>query len=232
MAKILLVEDDKTIGKLVSLQLERDHHLVERVDTGKEALFSLKMHDYDLVILDWMLPDLSGLEVCRTYRGGGGRVPILMLTARGEAQDKVSALDTGADDYLVKPFVPAELLARIRALLRRPSVIAGKNLTVQDIVLDTGMRQVTRAGSSVELTAKEFALLELLMRHPNQSFSVEAILDRLWKSETTASLETVRTHMKTLRRKLGDSEENPIIRTKRGLGYRIISDERKDSEQN
>lgn len=225
MAKILLVEDDKTIGKLVSLQLERDHHLVERVDTGKDALFNLKVHDYDLVILDWMLPDLTGLDVCRGYRDSGGRVPILMLTARGEAQDKVSALDTGADDYLVKPFVPAELSARIRALLRRPSVIAGKNLAVRDIVLDTSTRQVSRDGQSVELTAKEFALLELLMRHPNQSFSIEAILDRLWKSETSASLETVRTHIKTLRRKLGDSEENPIIRTKRGLGYRIVSED-------
>ncbi len=226
MAKILLVEDDKTIGKLISIQLERDHHLVERVTTGKDALFNLKVHDYDLLILDWMLPDLSGLEVCKVYRASGGKVPILMLTARGEAQDKVSALDTGADDYLVKPFVPVELSARIRALLRRPStVLAGKNLSVQDIVIDTVMRQVTRAGNSIELTAKEFALLELLMRHPNQSFSVEAILDRLWKSETSASLETVRTHVKTLRRKLGDNEENPIIRTKRGLGYRIVSNE-------
>lgn len=225
MAKILLVEDDKTIGKLVSLQLERDHHLVERVDTGKDALFNLKVHDYDLVILDWMLPDLTGLDVCKGYRDAGGKVPILMLTARGEAQDKVSALDTGADDYLVKPFVPAELSARIRALLRRPSVIAGKHLAVRDIILDTAMRQVSRGGQAIELTAKEFALLELLMRHPNQSFSVEAILDRLWKSETSASLETVRTHIKTLRRKLGDSEDNPIIRTKRGLGYRIVADD-------
>lgn len=225
MAKILLVEDDKTIGKLVTLQLERDHHLVERVDTGKDALFNLKVHDYDLVILDWMLPDLSGLDVCKGYRDSGGKVPILMLTARGEAHDKVSALDTGADDYLVKPFVPVELLARIRALLRRPSILTGKNLAVQDIILDTASRQVSRNGSEIELTAKEFALLELLMRHPNQSFSVEAILDRLWKSETSASLETVRTHVKTLRRKLGDNEDNPIIRTKRGLGYRIVSED-------
>lgn len=225
MAKILLVEDDNTISKLVALQLERDHHIVERADSGKDALFNLKVHDYDLVLLDWMLPDLSGLEVCKRYRDSGGKVPILMLTARSEAQDKVSALDTGADDYLVKPFVPAELSARVRALLRRPSVIAGKYLTVRDIALDTSTRQVTRGGQSIELTAKECALLELLMRHPNQSFGVDAILDRLWKSETSASLETVRTHFKTLRRKLGDSDENPIIRTKRGLGYRIVTDE-------
>lgn len=230
MAKILLVEDDKTIGKLLTLQLEQEHHLIERVDSGKDALFNLRVHDYDLVILDWMLPDLTGLDVCKTYRESGGKVPILMLTARGEAQDKVSALDTGADDYLVKPFVPVELSARIRALLRRPSVIAGKNLMVGDISLDTGMRQVTRNGIAIELTAKEFGLLELLMRHPNQSFSVEAILDRLWKSETSASLETVRTHVKTLRRKLGDSEDNPIIRTKRGLGYRIVDEKSSAAE--
>ncbi len=225
MAKILLVEDDKTIGRLVALQLERDHHLVEHVDTGKDALFSLKVHDYDLVILDWMLPDLTGLDVCKGYRDSGGKVPILMLTGRHEAQDKVDALDTGADDYLVKPFNPAELSARIRALLRRPGVIAGKNLSVRDIVIDTATRQATRGGTQIELTAKEFALLELLMRHPNQSFAVEAILDRLWKSEASASLETVRTHVKTLRRKIGDSEENPIIRTKRGLGYRIVTED-------
>lgn len=224
MAKILLVEDDKMMGKFVTLQLEREHYVVEKVDTGKDALFNLRVHDYDLVILDWMLPDLSGLEVCRTYRNGGGRVPILMLTARGEAQDKVSALDTGADDYLVKPFVTEELGARVRALLRRPNVMTGKTLQVRDLLLDTSSRQVTRTGRSIELTAKEFALLELLMRHPSQSFTVEAILDRLWKSETNASLETVRTHVKTLRRKIGDSEENPIIRTRRGMGYRIVGE--------
>ena len=224
MAKILLVEDDKMMGRLVTLQLERDHYVVERVDSAKDALFNLRVHDYDLVILDWMLPDQTGLDVCRTYRSAGGKLPILMLTAKNEAHDKVSALDTGADDYLVKPFVPEELSARVRALLRRPTMITGKTFQVRDLLLDTTSRQVSRSGRTVELTAKEFALLELLMRHPSQSFTVEAILDRLWKSETNASLETVRTHVKTLRRKIGDSEENPIIRTRRGLGYRIVGD--------
>lgn len=224
MAKILLVEDDKMMGRLVTLQLERDHNVVERVDSGKDALFNLKVHDYDLMILDWMLPDLSGLDVCRTYRNSGGKIPILMLTAKGEAHDKVSALDTGADDYLVKPFIPEELSARVRALLRRPNIIQGKTFQVKDLVLDTASRQVSKAGKGVDLTAKEFALLELLMRHPSQSFTVEAILDRLWKSETNASLETVRTHVKTLRRKIGDTEDQPIIRTRRGLGYRIVGE--------
>lgn len=212
------------MGRLVTLQLERDHYVVERVDSAKDALFNLRVHDYDLVILDWMLPDQTGLDVCRTYRNSGGKVPILMLTAKGEPHDKVSALDTGADDYLVKPFVPEELNARVRALLRRPTTMTGKTFQVRDLQLDTASRQVSRSGRTVELTAKEFALLELLMRHPSQSFTVEAILDRLWKSETNASLETVRTHVKTLRRKIGDNEENPIIRTRRGLGYRIVGD--------
>jgi DNA-binding response OmpR family regulator len=196
--------------------------MVDHVDAGIAALSQLKLSSYELVILDWMLPDLSGVDVCRQYRGSGGRTPILMLTARGAIEDKAAGLNAGCDDYLVKPFHPVELNARVQALLRRPQSYAGKVLTVRDIELDTETSRVFRAGSEIDLTSKEFSLLELLMRYPNQSFTLETILNRVWQSDSAASVDTVRTHMKTLRRKLGDSEENGLIRTKRGAGYRIV----------
>lgn len=224
MAKILLVEDDKNLSRLLVVQLEHDRHLVDVVAQGQDALAALKIHEYDLVILDWMLPDVTGVDICKQYRQKGGVAPILMLTAKGTAEDKVVGLDAGADDYLTKPFNPPELSARIRALLRRPVSLAGKAFVVKDLMLDTVTRRVTRAEQTVELTAKEFSLLELLMRHPNQSFTVESILDRLWHADDNASMETVRTHIKTLRRKIGDSEENPIIRSRRGLGYKIVDE--------
>lgn len=222
MAKILLVEDDTNLGQLLKLQLEQGRHLVDHVAGGFIALSQLKVNTYELIILDWMLPDLSGVDVCRQFRGQGGRTPILMLTARGSVEDRASGLNAGADDYLVKPFAPVELNARVQALLRRPVTYAGKLLTVRDIELDTETARVFRAGQEIDLTAKEFALLELLMRYPNQSFTLETILSRVWQSDSNASVDTVRTHMKTLRRKLGDTDETGIIRTKRGAGYRIV----------
>ena len=222
MAKILLVEDDTNLGQLLKLQLEQGRHLVDHVAAGFIALSKLKVNTYELIILDWMLPDLSGVDVCRQFRGKGGRTPILMLTARGSVEDRASGLNAGADDYLVKPFAPVELNARVQALLRRPVTYAGKLLTVRDIELDTETARVFRAGQEIDLTAKEFALLELLMRYPNQSFTLETILSRVWQSDSNASVDTVRTHMKTLRRKLGDTDETGIIRTKRGAGYRIV----------
>lgn len=222
MSKILLVEDDENLAFLLKMQLEQARFLVDHVAAGLPALSQLKMAQYDIVILDWMLPDISGVDVCRQYRGSGGRTPILMLTARGAVEDKAAGLNAGADDYLVKPFHPIELNARVQALLRRPTSYAGKTLQVKDIELDTEGNRVFKGGQEIDLTSKEFSLLELLMRYPNQSFTLESILSRVWQSDSTASVDTVRTHMKTLRRKLGDSEENGIIRTKRGAGYRIV----------
>lgn len=223
MAKILLVEDDDSLAYLLKMQLEQTRHLVDVARKGIDALSQLRCNSYDLVILDWMLPDLAGVEVARQYRSSGGRVPVLMLTAKGTVEDKATGLNAGADDYLVKPFHPTELDARVNALLRRPPTYAGRTLTVRDVELDTASGTVLKGGAEVELTAKEFSLLELLMRYPNQSFSLEAILDRVWDSDSSASIDTVRTHMKTLRKKLGDnSEGDGLIRTKRGQGYRIV----------
>lgn len=224
MAKILLVEDDDSLAFLLKMQLEQSRHLIDVARRGLDALSQLRGNaSYELIILDWMLPDLAGVDVCKQYRSSGGRIPVLMLTAKGTVEDKAAGLNAGADDYLVKPFHPTELDARVNALLRRPATYAGKTLSVRDIELDTASGTVTRGGNEIELTAKEFSLLELLMRYPNQSFSLEAILDRVWDSDSAASIDTVRTHMKTLRKKIGDNnDEDGVIRTKRGQGYRIV----------
>ena len=222
MAKILLVEDDKNLAYLLKMQLEQSRHLVDVAGRGLDALAQLRSNSYEIVILDWMLPDASGIDVCREYRALGGRCHILMLTAKGTVEDKASGLNAGADDYMVKPFHPTELDARVNALLRRPPTYTGKKLKVRDIELDTAAGVVLKDGVEIELTAKEFSLLELLMRYPNQSFSLEAILDRVWDSDSSASIDSVRTHMKTLRKKLGDSDEAGYIKTKRGQGYRIV----------
>jgi DNA-binding response OmpR family regulator len=221
--KILLVEDDPNLAYLLRIHFERERFLVDTVTKGAEALAQTKTHGYELIVLDWMLPDITGVEVCEQYRSNGGQAPILMLTARGAVDDKAQGLEAGADDYMVKPFHPKELTARVRALLRRPRNLEGKVLRARDIEFDTATRRVLRNGKDIELTPKEAALLELLMRYPNRSFTLESILDRLWHSDSTASIDTVRTHMKTLRKKVGDNEEDPLIRTKRGAGYSLTT---------
>lgn len=223
MAKILVVEDDYSIGVVLLSILEGENHVVDIVRKGEEALAAIKTAVYDLLILDWTLPDLPGVEVCRTLRSSGSNVPILMLTGRGTVQEKAMGLDAGSDDYLVKPFDPIELLARVRALLRRKAAVTTENvLQVGNISLDTLTHQVTKDGLDIELRPKEYALLELLMRHPNQSFSADAILSRLWQSDAATSVDTVRTHVKRLREKLGDNDDNALIVSARYVGYKIV----------
>lgn len=225
MPKVLIVEDDLVFSYLIQHHLELNHYLSEAVKTGKEGLKHLDSGAYDLAILDWMLPDMLGVEVCKLFRSNGGSIPILLLTSKNSSEEKAIGLDSGADDYLVKPFDPTELMARLRALLRRPVGFTGKMLKVQDVEMDTSTFRVTRAGKEVDLALKEIAILELLMRHPNQRFTAEALLRRVWRSDASASVETVRTHMKTLRKKLNDSNESPLIRTTRHLGYRIVDND-------
>lgn len=220
--KILLVEDDKNLAYLLKLHFKQENFLIDWVTSASQALAQLKAHTYELIVLDWMLPDLSGVEVCKQFRQTGGKTPVLMLTAKGTIEDKAMGLDSGADDYLVKPFHPKELTARTNALLRRQPNWEAKLLRAKDIELDATNKRVFKAGQEIELTAKEFAILELLMRNANHSFTLEAILDRLWQSDTQGSIDTVRTHMKTLRKKIGDNESAPIIHTKRGQGYRLV----------
>lgn len=222
MPKVLVVEDDLVFSYVIQHHLEQNHYVVEAVKTGQEGLTKLEQRIFDLAILDWMLPDMMGVDICKQFRAGGGTTPILILTAKNSSEEKALGLDSGADDYLVKPFDPTELLARLRALLRRPAGWTGKTLRVRDLELDTTTYRVTRGGREVELALKEIAILELLMRHPNQRFTAEAMLQRIWRSDGSASIETVRTHMKTLRKKLNDTDENALIKTTRHLGYRIV----------
>jgi two-component system phosphate regulon response regulator PhoB len=225
MAKVLVVEDDLVFSYLIQHHLELNHYIVDAVKTGAEGLACLEQRIFDLAILDWMLPDMLGVEICKKFRAQGGTTPILLLTAKNSSEEKALGLDSGADDYLVKPFDPPELLARLRALLRRPAGFTGKLLRVRDVELDTTTYRVTRAGKEIDLALKEIAILELLMKHPNQRFTAEIMLQRLWRSDASASVETVRTHMKTLRKKLNDTNENALIRTTRHLGYRIVDDD-------
>jgi DNA-binding response OmpR family regulator len=219
MAKILLVEDDPDLAKLVASILIIDRHTVEAVNDGSEALGHLKMFKYELVILDWMLPGMTGKEICQQFRDRGGKTPILMLTSRSSAEEKEEGLDAGADDYLTKPFNPKELSARIRALLRRPQTVSAKVLQVGVVTLDPKTVRVHKDGEEIHLLPKEFSLLELFMRYPNEVFSGEALLERIWAKESAASLDTVRTYMKTLRKKIDPDNGNSLIRTVRGIGY-------------
>ncbi|MFN8656268.1 MAG: response regulator transcription factor [Candidatus Obscuribacterales bacterium] len=221
MAKILIVEDEPDLSDPIRAFLMHEHHIVEVVDNGLEALERLRFYKYDVIILDWMLPGLQGVEVCKQFRAGGGTTPILMLTARKQTTEKIFALDAGADDYLTKPFDVQEVSARVRALLRRPAAMSGNVLKARNLVLETSTFKVTREDEDIQLLPKEFALLEFLMRHPNQVFSAEALLDRVWASDSDASPETIRTYVKRLRQKIDTTGQPSIIGTVHGVGYKL-----------
>lgn len=225
MPKVLLVEDDDVFINLIQHHLRSHNYVVETCRSGSEGLDRLGAEVFDIAILDWVLPDMLGVDICRNFRKNGGTTPILLLTAKNSSDEKATGLDAGADDYLVKPFDETELLARLRALMRRATIVPRTILKVRDIQLDTTTYRVTRSNKEIDLAQKEIAILELLMRHPNQRFTAESMLTRLWHSDCTVSAETVRTHIKTLRKKLGDHGDNSAIRTTRHLGYRIVDDE-------
>jgi DNA-binding response OmpR family regulator len=201
--------------------LTHERHNVECVVDGAQALERLQYYKYDVVILDLMLPDVSGVEVCKKFRADGGRTPILMLTGRNQISDKEQGLDAGADDYLTKPFEPRELSARLRALLRRSPEMVSNSMQAGNLVLEMEKRRVTQNGAVIQLLPLEFALLEFLMRHPGQVFSPEALLDRVWGSKSDASIDALRTYIKTLRKKIQAEGEPALIRTVHGVGYKF-----------
>lgn len=221
MAKILVVEDEHDLAVPMKDWLTREQHIVEIVSTGTDALDRLRVYKYDVVILDIMLPGVSGLEVCKRYRNDGGSSSILMLTAKSTIEDKEVGLDAGADDYLTKPFHLKELSARIRALLRRHTQSTSRELRAGNLVLDVVSRRVLQNGQEIHFVPREFSLLEFLMRHPNQVFSAEALLDRIWASDTMASPDTIRTYIKILRKKLNSEGKDSIIKTVHGVGYKL-----------
>lgn len=222
--RVLVVEDDRRILDFIRKGLEEEGHAVDVAHDGDEALDWPAVVDFDAIVLDIMLPGRDGIEVCRTLRTRGVRTPILMLTARDTVEDRVAGLDSGADDYLVKPFAFAELLARLRALLRREPVLLGTTLEVADLSLDTVTRQVSRAGQPVTLTNKEYALLEYLMRHPNQVLTRTMIAEHVWNFDFDTGTNVIDVHIRYLRRKIDDPHELKLIQTVRGAGYRISAD--------
>lgn len=221
MPKILLVEDDKPLAEKIRDWLEFSHHSIETAHDGNEARDRMRLCEYDLIILDWMLPDVTGIELLREFRGRRAATPILMLTGRDSIADKEEGLDSGADDYLTKPFDMRELTSRVNALIRRISSNYDPVLKTKSIALDTRSRQVTRNGEPVKLQPQEVALLEFLLRNPNDVFSVEALFTRVWPSDLEASPDTVRVCITRLRNKLDSEGKSSVIKTVHRVGYQI-----------
>lgn len=217
-AKILIIEDDQGILKFLRRGLTYEGYEVEVAEEGKQGLELAEEEPPDLVILDLMLPGMDGLEVCRRLRAEGD-VPILMLTAKDETNDRVTGLDMGADDYMVKPFEFKELLARIRALMRRAQPTQTKILEFADLTLDRGTRRAHRGERTISLTAKEYELLELFMEHPRQVLTREVIYDRVWGYNFGGQSNIIEVYVRYLRQKLEKNGEPRLIHTLRGVGY-------------
>jgi DNA-binding response OmpR family regulator len=219
--RILVVEDNKRLNDSLCMTLQDDGYAVDPAYDGLDGEEMARMGVYDVIILDIMLPNKDGLEVCRALRSKRISTPILLLTARDELDDRVRGLDSGADDYLVKPFEVDELRARIRALLRRESSNRSGLLQVADLVMDPATRQVWRAGQPVELTAKEFSLLEYMLRHPNHLITREMAESHLWSQDQVVTSNVVDVYIRRLRRKLDEPHAIKLIETMRGAGYRL-----------
>lgn len=216
--RILIIEDDEAILRVLRRSLAYEGYTVETALDGETGLSLARDAHPDLVILDWMLPGMDGLEVCQRMRAGGN-VPILMLTAKDTVNDRVMGLDAGADDYMVKPFQLDELLARVRALLRRTQPDRVPVLNFADLVLDTATRQAMRKGRVISLTAKEYDLLELFLRHPRQVLTREMIFDRVWGYDFGGESNVLDVYIRYLRQKLETEGEMRLIHTVRGVGY-------------
>jgi DNA-binding response OmpR family regulator len=224
--RILLVEDERKISAYVKRGLEEAGYAVDTAYTGREALDWATAATYDLIVLDILLPELDGLTVCRTLRQRGDRTPILMLTARDAIDDRVTGLDAGADDYLVKPFAMKELFARLRALARRPAdTPRSPILQFADLALDTRTHQVRRGDRLIHLAAKEFAVLECLLREPERVLTRTQIAEHVWNYDTFNQSNVVDVYIRNLRRKIDDGSGPRLIHTVRGAGYRLSLDE-------
>ncbi|MBP3962217.1 response regulator transcription factor [Paenibacillus lignilyticus] len=221
-AHILVVDDDDKITSLLRRSLAFEGYEVATASNGHEGLKQMLVSDPDLLILDVMMPQLDGWEVCRRVREGGSTVPIMMLTAKDDITDRVRGLDLGADDYLVKPFALEELLARVRALLRRKSDKLEENsssLQFEDLTLDLDSREAIRAGRRIDLTAKEFDLLQLLMQNPRRVLTRDAIMDKIWGFDYSGESNVLEVYIAMLRQKTEDGKSPRLIQTVRGTGY-------------
>jgi two-component system response regulator MprA len=216
--RVLIIEDDEEILRVLKRVLTYEGYIVDTALTGQAGLILAREQMPDLIILDWMLPKMDGLEVCRRLQKLGNQ-PIVMLTAKDTTQDRVEGLDAGADDYVVKPFEIEELLARIRALLRRTAADRVKVLEFEDLKLDSSTRKAIRGEREIELTAKEYDLLELFMRHPRQVMTREVIFDRVWDYDFGGESNVLDVYIRYLRQKLEEEDEKRLIYTVRGVGY-------------
>lgn len=219
MLKILLVEDAEEFAVSLAERLELDDYQVRISGNGSEALDILKNEDFDLLVVDWDLPGLSGVELINAYRRAGGNRPIIMLTGRADVESRAEGLDSGADDYLPKPFAAAELLVRLRSILRRPKKILPDRIRMQTLEIDFVKKTVSVEGKKVSLARMEFAVLEFLIAHPKQMFSAKALIDAVWASEVESGEDAVRTCVRRLRKKITDSQGNCVVDTELRSGY-------------
>jgi DNA-binding response OmpR family regulator len=216
MAKILVVEDNPSMLDDLRKVLTFEQHMVDLAGDGAEALFRIKTYDYDLIVLDWELPDTTGVEICREYRSRGGKAPVLMLTGKSMIADKEQGLDSGADDYLTKPFDVRELNARVRSLLRRPAELVEDVLSAGDLRLDPKRYVCWKGSEQVNLLPREFQLLGFLMGHPSRIYEPEELLNRVWPSDSDATVSALTSTLKRLRKKV--DPDGTIILTIRGVG--------------
>lgn len=219
--KVLVVEDDETIAGVLKECLGQAGYSVEAVNSAEAGRARLAAANYNLLVLDWQLPEASGLDLCMEARAQGINTPVLFLTAMNTIHDKMAGLDGGADDYLTKPFEITEVLARVRALLRRPQTIQYRPIKIRDVELDQKGKTVSLKGEPVKLHPQEFTVLELMMANPGRVFSGEELLSRAWPTDSDATNEAVRTVILRIRQKLDLDEDNPLITTIKGFGYRL-----------
>jgi len=219
--RVLLVEDDPRIARFVAKGLRENAYAVDVVGTGGQALYQSAISTYDLIILDVMIPEPDGFAVCKELRATGHRMPILMLTARDAVDDRIEGLDRGADDYLAKPFEFRELLARLRALLRRPGSLQPPLLKVADLIVDTGGQTVSRAGKAISMTTKEYALLEFLARNAGRVVGRAEIAEHVWDEEFDPFSNLIEVYINRVRRKIDTGREKPLLHTRRGAGYML-----------
>jgi DNA-binding response OmpR family regulator len=219
--KILVVEDEHLIATSIKKGLEQEHYIVDIAFDGIEGYDLSSSGDYDIILLDLMLPSLDGLSICKKLRDEKNNTPILILTAKSQLEDKIKGLDCGADDYLTKPFAFEELLARIRALSRRPQQSTSKVLTVGDLTLDTTSYQVKRGNKEILLSSKEYSLLECLMRHSDQILNKDQLIQHVWSYESDILPNTVEVYIRNLRQKIDKPFTKKLIQTIRGFGYKL-----------
>ena len=223
--RVLVVEDEQKINRAVCQALREESYAVDAAYDGDEGEQLSEINDYDLIILDIMLPKKDGVRVCADIRRRGDTTPILLLTAKDAPEDRIQGLDSGADDYLVKPFHMGELMARVRALLRRDSSAKSTQLQVDDLTLDTSSHRVERAGAPIELTSKEYAILEYFMRHPDQVLTRTMISEHVWDDEFDSFSNIIDVYIRRLRRKIDDPTPVKLLHTIRGSGYRFGASE-------